>query len=94
MSVRDIVQLTCKEVVELVTEYQLDGLDTAARVTFEQHLFGCTWCMTYLKQVERAVELTAQLQHPQEPSPVDSRQDAHEVSQKLAALFRSRRPAK
>ena len=58
MSVRDIVQLSCKEVVELVTDYQEDALAVADRVKFEQHLFGCTWCMTYLKQVDRAVELT------------------------------------
>jgi hypothetical protein len=90
MSGRDIVQLTCKEVVEMITDYQLDAMETAARVTFEQHLFGCTWCMTYLKQVERTVELTAQLQRPQETPPSDSQ----ELPQKLAALFRTRKPTK
>lgn len=80
MSVRDLVRLSCKEVVELVTDYQCDALDAADRVTFEQHLFGCTWCMTYLKQTERAIELTAQLK---QPAPVDA--------QKLGALFKGRR---
>ena len=94
MSERDIVQLTCKEVVELVTDYQLDAMETAARVTFEQHLFGCTWCMTYLKQVERAVELTTQLREPRETSPVVPQELPHELPQKLAALFRTRKPAK
>ena len=95
MSRRDIVQLTCKEVVELVTDYQLDALEMDARVTFEQHLFGCTWCMTYLKQVERAVELTAQVGQPQETSsPVQSPELPQDLPQKLAALFRTRKPVK
>jgi len=90
MSGRDIVQLTCKEVVELITDYQLDVLETPARVTLEQHLFGCTWCMTYLKQVERSVELVAQLRQPAEaPSG-----DPGELQQKLAGVFRQRKPAK
>ncbi|HVV17348.1 MAG TPA: zf-HC2 domain-containing protein [Polyangia bacterium] len=94
MSVRDIVQLTCKEVVELVTDYQLGAMETAARVTFEQHLFGCTWCMTYLKQVERAVELTGQLQQPQETSASAPPEAPDQLAQKLAALFRTRKPVK
>lgn len=81
MSVRDLVSLTCKEVVELVTDYHCDALDAADRVGFEQHLFGCTWCMTYLKQADRAIELTTQLRRPVEPEPVDTG--------KLAALFRN-----
>ena len=83
MSVRDLVSLTCQEIVELVTEYQCDALDTADRVTFEQHLFGCTWCMTYLKQMDRTIALTAQLKQPTPPEPVPVDEG------KLAVLFRS-----
>jgi len=79
--VRDPAELTCKEIVELVTEYQSQALDADDCARFEQHLFGCTWCMTYLKQADRAIELTAQLRRPVEPEPVDTG--------KLAALFRS-----
>ena len=87
MSVRDLVSLSCKEIVELVTDYRCDALDTADRVKFEQHLFGCTWCMTYLKQMDRTIELTAQLARPAapEPAPVDTG--------KLAVLFRGWRAA-
>jgi hypothetical protein len=81
VSVRDFVSLSCKEIVELVTDYHCDTLDLADRVKFEQHLFGCTWCMTYLKQANRAIELTAQLRTPAEPATVDTG--------KLAALFRT-----
>jgi len=83
VSVRDLVSLSCKEIVELVTDYRCDALDTADRVRFEQHLFGCTWCMTYLKQMDRAIELIAQLGRPAEPVsvPIDTT--------KLAGLFRA-----
>jgi hypothetical protein len=80
MNGRDIVSLTCKELVELVTEYQCDALALEDRATFEQHLFGCTWCMTYLKQMDRAIELTAQLREPVNAPPADPG--------KLTALFR------
>ena len=83
MSVRDLVALSCKEIVELVTEYHCDALDSADRVKFEQHLFGCTWCMTYLKQMDRAIELTAQLGRPAPPEPVSA------DTGKLAGLFRA-----
>jgi hypothetical protein len=82
VSVRDLVSLSCKEIVELVTDYQCDALGTADRVSFEQHLFGCTWCMTYLKQLDRTIELTGQLGHPAAPDPVTV-----DVG-KLAAVFR------
>ena len=81
MKVRDLVSLSCKEIVELVTDYQCDALDTADRINFEQHLFGCTWCMTYLKQTERALELTAQLRRPADPAPIDT--------SKLATVFQA-----
>ena len=81
MTTRDLVHLTCKEVVELVTDYQAGALDVVDRVTFEQHLFGCTWCMTYMKQVKRTIELTGQLKEPAPPPPADT--------QKLTALFRA-----
>jgi len=81
VKVRDLVSLSCKEMVELVTEYQCDALDSTDRINFEQHLFGCTWCMTYLKQTERAIELTTQLRQPAAPAPVDT--------SKLAALFKT-----
>src|SRR5207237_7590835 len=92
VSVRDLVFLSCKEMVELVTDYQCDALDTADRVTFEQHLFGCTWCMTYLKQLDRTIELTAQLGRPApvEPAVVETAKldTARLDTAKLAALFR------
>jgi hypothetical protein len=53
--------LTCAEVVELVTEYLEDGLSTHDRERFEEHLGFCDWCVTYLDQMRRAIETTGRL---------------------------------
>jgi anti-sigma factor RsiW len=62
--VRDPVELTCSEIVELVTDYTCHELDGTDRARVEQHLFACTWCMTYVSQMNRTVELTARLKEP------------------------------
>jgi predicted anti-sigma-YlaC factor YlaD len=65
VSARNLVELTCQQVVELVTDHLEGSLDEHDRVVFEQHLFGCTWCMTYLKQIKRTIELTGQVKQPE-----------------------------
>jgi anti-sigma factor RsiW len=47
--------LTCVELVELVTEYLEGGLSTADRERFEEHLGFCDWCVTYLDQVRQTL---------------------------------------
>jgi anti-sigma factor RsiW len=42
--------MTCKELVELVTAYLEDVLDTDARARFEAHLAKCRGCRNYLDQ--------------------------------------------
>lgn len=41
--------LTCQELVELVTEYLEGALPPGKRVRFEQHLAVCLGCTTYLE---------------------------------------------
>jgi anti-sigma factor RsiW len=64
--------LTCKELVELVTEYLEGGLSAAERERFEEHLGFCDWCVTYLDQMRQtlttvgslgAEDLSPQLEH-------------------------------
>ena len=76
MKIPDLVALTCQEVVELVTDYTSGELVAEDRVRFEQHLHACTWCMTYLKQMKRTVDLTRQLA---EPTPSATREALSEV---------------
>lgn len=53
----DFVNITCREFVELVTEY-LDGqLDADTRARFEQHVAQCPGCATYLDQIHEATQL-------------------------------------
>jgi hypothetical protein len=80
--VRDPALLTCKEIVELVTDYQCRALDAADRARFEQHLFGCTWCMDYLKQMNRTISAVGALARA--PS-------ANEPAPEFGALFRAYR---
>ena len=54
-------ELTCKEVVELVTEY-LDGAMSAAdRERFDAHLATCEACTTYLEQMRTTIAVSGQL---------------------------------
>jgi hypothetical protein len=51
-------ELTCKELVELVTDYFEDRLSTDDNRRFELHVCSCTGCHIYLRQM-RAVIRTA-----------------------------------
>ena len=54
-------ELTCKELVEVVTDYLEGRLPPAERVRFEEHLAFCSWCRTYLDQMRQTVRLTGTL---------------------------------
>lgn len=43
--------MTCRQVVELMTEYLEEPLPAADRQRFEQHLVGCDGCIRYLEQL-------------------------------------------
>jgi anti-sigma factor RsiW len=53
--------LTCQELVELVTEYLEGGLSPDERDRFEQHVVLCDGCAFYLEQMRRTVGLTGSL---------------------------------
>jgi anti-sigma factor RsiW len=48
-------EMTCKELVELVTDYLEDGLPADDRMRFDAHLAECPWCVEYVAQIERTV---------------------------------------
>lgn len=54
-------ELTCKELVELVTDYLEGALAHAERVRFESHLDTCSGCAAYLEQFRATIELTGRL---------------------------------
>ena len=57
----DALELTCKEVVELVTRYLTGSMPAAERERFDEHLATCPGCTTYLQQMRTTVELTGRL---------------------------------
>jgi predicted anti-sigma-YlaC factor YlaD len=48
--------LTCAEVVELVTEYLEGGLSAQDRERFEEHIGFCDACLTYLDQMRETIQ--------------------------------------
>jgi predicted anti-sigma-YlaC factor YlaD len=52
-------ELTCREIVELVTAYLEDALQPADRERFEEHLVFCDGCDNYLEQMRQTVRLSS-----------------------------------
>jgi len=53
--------LSCAQVVELVTEYLDRVLDPAVVRRLEEHLHECEGCDAYLDQMRTTIELTGRL---------------------------------
>ena len=49
-------ELTCQQLVELVTDYLEDALGPADRARFEAHVAGCPGCDAYLGQMRTTIE--------------------------------------
>ena len=58
---RSAQELTCRELVELVTDYLEHALPADERARFEEHLEGCGPCVEYIGQMRRTVELVGTL---------------------------------
>lgn len=54
-------ELTCQQLVELVTTYLDGALSTADHARFDAHLAICDGCTAYLAQMRRTIELTGRL---------------------------------
>lgn len=54
-------EMTCKELVELVTDYLEGTLPAEVRTRMEQHLTRCDGCTHYLEQMRQTIRLTGQL---------------------------------
>ena len=53
--------LTCKELVELVTDYLEDRLSAEQRLKFDQHLNWCPPCGHYLEQIKATIHAAGRL---------------------------------
>lgn len=54
-------EMTCKELVELVTEYLEGTLAADLRMKMEDHLSRCDGCTNYLEQMRQTIHLTGQV---------------------------------
>ncbi|MBI3648093.1 MAG: zf-HC2 domain-containing protein [Actinobacteria bacterium] len=60
-------QLTCREVVEIVTDYLEGAMTSMERARFEEHLSACDGCANYLRQMRETIRLTGMLEEDQIP---------------------------
>ena len=58
---RDLPELPCRELVELVTDYLEDRLPPADRARFEAHLKDCEACRSYLEQFRQTIRALGRL---------------------------------
>jgi anti-sigma factor RsiW len=71
--------LTCKEMVELVTEYLEGAMPADERAVFEAHLAVCPGCTSYLQQMRQTIGMLGKL--TEETVPAEARDE-------LLSLFR------
>jgi len=72
--------ISCRELVELVTDYLEDQLDPRQRARFEEHLGECADCVTYLDEMRMTIEALGRIP-PESLSP--------EAERELLAAFRN-----
>jgi len=53
--------LTCRELVDLVTEYLDGALDEPEHARFEAHVLACDGCERYVEQIRTTVALTGHI---------------------------------
>jgi anti-sigma factor RsiW len=75
-------ELTCVEVVELVTAYLDRRLTAPDTERFEEHLAFCDGCSTYLEQMRATIAATGEVRDAEVPA---------ELRDMLLATFRELR---
>lgn len=60
-STSEPMDLSCRELVELTTDYLEDRLPLPERSRFEMHLTYCAPCRVYLRQLRATIETAGRL---------------------------------
>ena len=55
------LEITCEELVELVTAYLDKRMPAEQRLRFEEHIAFCSPCATYLDQMRQTITATGTL---------------------------------
>jgi anti-sigma factor RsiW len=72
--------MSCKELVEIVTDYLEGALSAADQRRFEMHIGKCDWCKIYIDQIRLTVKAAGKLTEES----IDPR-----VKEELLAVFRN-----
>ena len=56
-----VMEISCQELVELVTDYLEGALPPGERARFDAHIVPCDGCRNYLEQIRKTIELTGRL---------------------------------
>ena len=72
-------ELTCQEVVELVTDYLEGALTAGEAALFEQHLGDCDGCYRYVDQMRKTAAAIGHIEEDDLPA---------EMRKRLVAAFR------
>ena len=79
-----MIELTCRELVELVTEYLEGAMPSAERMRFEEHVQMCEGCDVYVDQMRETIRLLGTLNEESIPP---------ETERQLRRAFRDWKPA-
>lgn len=66
----DTINLSCKQITDLVTEYVDGALPADERLAFEQHVAICPPCRAYFAQMRKVVRVAGSLQEDDLPEDV------------------------
>jgi anti-sigma factor RsiW len=77
-------ELTCAELVELVTDYLEGRLPDPERRRFDEHLTGCDGCTAYVEQMRTTIAVAGRVPAPGLPA---------ELQERLLEAFRGWRPS-
>ena len=58
---QQVEQLSCRELVELVTDYFEGALSPEEHERFEEHIAGCGGCKVYLEQIRQTIRALGHL---------------------------------
>lgn len=57
----DVERLSCRELVELVTDYFEGALSEEERLRFDEHIGICQGCRVYLEQMRQTIVVAGRL---------------------------------
>jgi len=57
----DVEHVTCRELVEILTDYLEGALDPAGRVEIERHIVICRGCSNYVEQMRSTIDLLGRI---------------------------------